>query len=331
MAFLHTAELDRQLPDWVCQGLAAYAGKLPAEDKGEGESPREERPAPSLGGHQWRSQRTAPDRLAEPAADKTDAAQLVHFLIEGNDARHAGEFFDSLREHLASSRPDRDRDFQRKNDPSLPAATNSDQLDRLVTALAAEYQQWKEDPLIGQPELVAGEATDDELRQGQQAMLFVLKLADRFALAESAAIRTRITTFEKGRGSAVLTGTSATRPPSLPTLLQRITADDRRSWATVGGNGELIWNTEEDKLRELLGLEDNRYQHVWENDRWVLTARLADGRQLLGWLEPNPAKAQRPLAKFSVKTPASAEPRHQPVGQRRAQSVEPHEKFSRGR
>ena len=332
LAFLHTAELDRQLPEWVCQGLSTYSGRVRGETPKESDTSAEETPAaPSLGIHQWRYDRAAPDRLAEPASEETDASQLVRFLIEGNDARHAGEFFDCLREHLANSRPDPDRGFQRQNDPSLPAARDSDRLDQLVAALATEFDEWMKDPQIGQPEFVAGEGIDDELKQGQQEMLFALKLAERLARAESAAIRTRITTFEKGRGSAVLTGTSATRPPPLRTLLDRITTDDRRPWATLGPDGELIWSNEEEKLRDLLGVEENRYEHVWENDRWVLATRLPDGRQLVGWLEPNPENAKRPLARFAVQAKASAEPPHQPVGQRRAQPVEPHKKLSRGR
>jgi hypothetical protein len=329
LAFLHTAELDRQLPQWVCQGLAAYAGKMPADDEGEDALPTEETSvAQSFGIGQRPRQRVASDRLAEPDGEENEAAQLVQFLVEGNDARHAAEFFDCLREHLATSRPVPDRNFQRKNDPSLPAVNESDRLNQFVAALAQEYEQWKADPQIGQPYFKAAEGTDNEFKQGQQEMLFILKLVDRFAQTESAAIRTRITTFEKGRGSATLTGTSATRPPSLRTLVDRFTAEDRQPWATVGPDGELIWSSEEAKLRELLGVEENRYEHVWESDRWVLATRLADGRQLLGWLEPNPENAQRPLAKFSVKASDSAEPRRQPVGQRRAQSVEPNKKLS---
>jgi len=328
VAFLHAAELDRQLPDWVCQGLAAYASKSTAKEEPAVESSAREPAASSLAVNRRRFQSEEP---RQPAADRADAAQLVHFLIEGNDARHAGEFFDCLRDQLASSPTRTDREFQRKSAPNLAVATNDNQLDRLVTTLATEFEEWKKDPQIGQPQWTAGEESDDELKQGQEAMLFVLKLAERFSLAQSAAIRTRITTFEKGKGSAVLTGTSATRPPPLRALLERITASDRGSWATVGPDGDLIWSADEEKLRELLGVEDNRYEHVWENDRWVLASRLADGRQLLGWLEPNADHAQRPLAKFSFKSKESSEPRHQPVGQRRAQPVEPHQQFSGSR
>ena len=67
-----------------------------------------------------------------------------------------------------------------------------------------------------------------------------------------------------------------------------------------GPDGKLIWSHEEEKLRQLLGVEDQRYQFVRRESKWVLQTTLSDGRKLAGWLEPNSENARRPLAKFAV-------------------------------
>lgn len=302
MAFLHTAELDRQMPDWVCQGLAAYAGGLSTGSSGPAAATDDSQDSAPPGGNQWRPERAAPDRLEKQTADRTDAARLVRFLIEGNDAQHAGTFFEHLRS-LAALRPDEDGDFRRKLHQTATDSNRDAGLDEFVAALAGEYEMWKRDPQIGQPEHAAEENADEGMRQRQEEMLFVLKLTDRFAFAQSAVMRTRITTFGKERGATVLASTSSARPPSVQSLVERITSESQPEWATVGPDRKLIWSTEEDKLRELLGIEGNRYQHVWESDRWVLRTKLDDGRQLAGWLEANPKNVRRPLAKFAVKSP----------------------------
>jgi hypothetical protein len=176
-------------------------------------------------------------------------------------------------------------------------------LDQFVQHLATEFEHWKANPNIGQPALTDEESADGNLRREQQEMLFTLKLFDRFARAESAAIRTRVTMFDKGqRAAIVLTGTAGARPPSVLALLEQMTAHDQAPWATVGPDGTLIWNTDVDRLREILGVDQNRYQHVWHSDRWVLQTRLADDRQLRGWLEANPKDPRRPLGRIEVQT-----------------------------
>ncbi len=276
-AFFHAAGLDQQLPEWVCQGLAAYVGNHTADESATVSAP-------------------------EAAAAGDEAAGLVQFLMEGNDGRRAGPFFELLREQLATAHSDRDANSRRNKNPLAVVSPDNQPLNAFVSELADELARWKDDPQIGQP-LHPVDETDEAVRQAQQEMLFVLKLADRFAIAETGGIRTTITTFDKGRVATVLHAATAAKPPTLRSLLERITADDQPAWATVGPDGKLIWSSDEEQLRKLMGVDENRYQHAWQENRWVLQSRLADGRTLSGSLERNPEHPGRPLAKFDVALP----------------------------
>ncbi|HUE73763.1 MAG TPA: hypothetical protein VMP01_22985, partial [Pirellulaceae bacterium] len=268
-AFFHTAELDQTLPEWVSQGLAAY-----------------------IAGNQV------------DASGGNDAAAKVLFLMEGNDGRHAAAFFDLLREQLATARPDPDRDFQRRNGSEIAPTTESEAVEQFVARLADEFEQWKVDPQLGQPQFALGDKSDDGLEAARQEMAFALKLADRFAAQATSGVRTKVATFEKDRRRSVaVTHAAAHRPPSLAALVARMTADGEPAWATIGPRGKLLWSHEVEKLRELLGVDEQRYEFAWRENRWALETTLEDGRKLTGWLDRDSENAQRPLAKFEVAEP----------------------------
>src|SRR5439155_15509013 len=90
-AFLHTAELDRQLPTWACDGLASFvaAQGLTEEETKIGKEQENAPGAPRLGGQQWRFKRDQQDRLQSPALDRDAAAEEVKFLLTADDAEHA--------------------------------------------------------------------------------------------------------------------------------------------------------------------------------------------------------------------------------------------------
>ncbi|MEX2026946.1 MAG: hypothetical protein WEH44_06585 [Pirellulaceae bacterium] len=268
-AFFQTAEMDQTLPEWVSQGLAAYvAGNKTAASSGD------------------------------------DAAATVRFLMEGNDGRYAGPFFDLLRQQLALMRPDPDRDFQRSNGNKIAPAPESEAVEQFVAKLADEYEQWKLDPQFGQPQLPPGDVSDDALVAARNEMLFALKLANRFASQETSVVRTKVSIFEhQRRNSVAVIHAAAARPPSLPALARRITAKDQPTWATIGPDGKLIWSHQEEKLLKLLGVDQQRYQYAWRESRWMLETTLEDGRKLTAWLDGTTENALRPLAKFEVAEP----------------------------
>ena len=260
-ALLRSAELDRQLPDWVCQGLAAFAGNGPAK-----------------------------------AAAGADSAQLVTFLLTGNDGRHAAEFLGAVRQQAAVSGSSSEAENRRRNDPPPAGQANGGEVDSLAAELAAEFAAWQEDPQIGQPLWQPPADADSSVSDAQREMLFPLKLAARFAVARQPAAGTRITTFDKKKGASVVRLESATRPPPLRPLLDRVTHQEQ-PWATIGPDGELIWSSETDKLERLLGVDDGRYQYAWHQGHWALETTL-DGGTLRGWLEPNAEQPGRPVARF---------------------------------
>ncbi len=267
LAFFQTAELDHAFPEWVSHGLAAY-----------------------IAGNR-------------PPSGADNAAARVLFLLEGNDGSHAGPFFSLLADQWERTRPDPDRDFQRRNGSPLPPTKQSQAVEQFVADLASEWQQWQLDPEAGQLQIAAGNAADDHVEQAQQAMAFVLKLTDRFAVQGRGGIGTKVTMFDKAtRTAANVIHPAPAHPPSLSAILTQAAAAKQR-WATIGPDGKLIWSHEEEKLRQLLGVDDQRYQFAQRETKWVLETTLSDGRKLAGWLEPNSENARRPLAKFSVTDP----------------------------
>lgn len=299
-AYLHAAALDRQLPNWVCDGLAAYVAAPPLSEEPGGE-PAEFAPLqPPLRASQQRLAHASTISPVEGVAEQSEAASLVRFLLEGDDARHAGPFLTLLAKQLAESDGPASGPTSLKAAPTPPVEHSA--LTQFVNALADDFTQWKKDPQMGQPTRAVGESTDHGLDRETSEFLFALKLLDRFAERSPAAMRTRITTFDRGKREAiVLTSTAGVKPPSIPAFLEALDADGQL-WASIGPDGKPLWSTDGNQLRELLGVDDNRYQHVWHDGRWVLERKLADGRRLLGWLESNPANPRRPLAKMEIRS-----------------------------
>jgi hypothetical protein len=268
-AFFHIAELDRTFPEWVSDGLAAYV---------------------------------AGNQSDESSAD--DPAARVRFLLEGNDGRHAGPFFDLLRQQLASVRPEPDRVIDRGNRSKVAQARDFEAVEQFVEKLADEFAQWQQDPLLGQPQLAPEDGFADALQAARQEMAFVLKLTDRFAAPERSGVRTKVATYDKTlRNAVAVTHAAAGRPQSLAGTWTRMSAAGQPTWATMGPDGKLIWSHEEDKFRKLLGMDEHRYQVAWQENQWVLETTLADGRKLRGWLERNAENPHRLLAKFAVASP----------------------------
>jgi hypothetical protein len=301
-AFLHTAELDRQLPPWACDGLATYvaAERLSVEEVKVGDEQDKVPGAPRLGGQQWRFKRATQDQLNMPRFDHDAAAQEVEFLLTANDAAHAPAFFVAIKQSMAAVE-------QRRVQGNLVTARRGEEqpaelgvVDQLAASLAKSLDQWQKSPLAGQPKLEIEESTPPEVQRAEQEMAVVLKLARRFATTEQGATHTRITAFDKEKGMTVLSRKAENHPTPLPELYQRMVAPQRPLWGTLNADGQLVLSTNRAAIKEILGLDDNRYKWEAGEGRIALTTTLDGQRKLQGWLEENKEEPARPLAKFTV-------------------------------
>jgi hypothetical protein len=130
-------------------------------------------------------------------------------------------------------------------------------------------------------------------------MAVVLKLARRFAATEQGTTHTRITAFDKEKGMTVLSRKAENRPAPLPELYQRMVGPQRPLWGTLNSDGQLVLSSDRVAIKEMLGLDDNRYKWEAGEGRSVLTTTLDGQWKLHGWLEENKEDPSRPLAKFT--------------------------------
>ncbi len=301
-AFLHTAELDRQLPPWACDGLASYvaAEGLSAEERKAGMALDNSPSVPRLAGQQWRFKRAEQDGLQMPAFDHAAAAQRVEFLLTGSDAAHAPAFFAAIQDSIAAVQERRIQGNLVSAAPGEEQPAALGPLDQLAASLAKPFEQWQTAPLSGQPRLETDENTSAEVLQAERKMAVVLKLARRFAGTEKAAVHTRITAFDKEKGMTVLSRKVESQSAPLPVLYQRMVAPERPLWGTLNAEGQLVLSTDRPALKTMLGLEENRYHWEAGNGRSVLTTTVDDQWKLQGWLEENKTDPSRPLAKFTA-------------------------------
>ena len=301
-AFLHTAELDRQLPPWACDGLATHVaaeGMSPEEIKAADQQDKSP-DAPQLGGRQWRFNRAEQDRLNVRALDQDAAAEEVKFLLTGNDAAHAPALFAAMKESIDEV------NFRRTQGSLVTARRGEEQpaeldpVDHLASELAKPFEEWQKSPLRGQPLLQVDANTPELLQRAEREMAVVLKLARRFAVAERGTVHSRITAFDKEKGMTVLSRKLENRPAPLPEIYERMVATENPLWGTLNAEGRLVLSSNHEGLQEMLGLEDGRYRWETSQDRSVLSTTVDDQWKLQGWLEENKDDPTRPLAKFTA-------------------------------
>jgi hypothetical protein len=301
-AFLHAAELDRELPPWVCDGLATFvAAKGLTEEEVKMFQQWDKTPgAPRLGGQQWRFQRGEQNRLAVPEFDHDAAAERVKFLLTADDAAHLPAFISAVGESIAVANQRRKHDNLTTPHRGEAQPAKLGPLDQLALDLAKPFEQWQQAPLAGQPKLEAQENTPPEVQRAEREMAVVLKLARRFATAEQRTAHIRITAFHQEQGMTILSRQAKDRPISLPDLYQRMVAPRRTLWGTLNADGQLVLSTDRGALQEMLGLEDNRYAWETKDGRSMLTTTLDGSWKVHGWLEENKEDPSRPLAKFTA-------------------------------
>jgi hypothetical protein len=94
-------------------------------------------------------------------------------------------------------------------------------------------------------------------------------------------------------------GTKATLGVADPRDVYReLTDRSNGPWATRDIDGSLLLSSNEQRLEELFGDNGARFQRLRKDDRWLLAAKLPDGRTMTAWLEDNKESPSRPDVKF---------------------------------
>jgi hypothetical protein len=304
------------LPPWVCEGLASYVAEqgMPPQT---GDSP--EQPAGvKLGGQQWRWKRATEDTLEAPQGEMSQAAAQVKFLLEGNDAAHTFEFFQAAKQaidtEIGHSRQETRNSYRRGE---AQPSTLHGAVDDLADATQEEFLAWQQDRQIGQPLLPPQPKAAPERIELERQMVFVLKLLRRFPAETVTKTRMAIHEFGAPRQPAAVAATPV-QPIDLEKLWTRLTDPSAGPWATLDPDGKLLLSTEAARLRELLGLDERRFQVQRRGKRTSLIARLDEHVVLQGWLQDNRANPLRPLAQFdTIESQGKATERPQPGQQAR--------------
>jgi hypothetical protein len=357
-AALHAAGVDSAAPPWVVAGLAAHAGRagLTPEQLKQYSPPAG---AAHFAGQQWRFERSANDLLDYRRLDHQEATGQVAFLLTGDDAEHAPAFLQALHETTVSAAARAADGDVLQSFPGNPRpAANGTPCDQLLNGLAAAYAAWKQNPVAGQPVYEPTKNASPELLAAEGQMLVLLKLHKRMsasAKAQGGGVRTKVVTFDRTKGAAVAPHLQESPPSSFAAFAARLTDAAQPAWGTLDVDGSLLLSTDHQRVNELVGGFDQRYTLERHNDRTVLVRRLEGERMLRGWLGENPKDKTRPLAKFEVVdlrgkakvervgdeqrqarsrragTPRLKPAGDDPIGERRAEPVEPDQQPAAGR
>jgi len=306
-AFLHTAELDVQLPAWVCYGLANFIAN---EGSRLSAQVAELLPkAESLGGQQWKGIRTGPGKLDFPENHRTQAALQVRYLLEGNDAELAPKFLAALQQaargadqYWAQERRDPTRQIDEKLKPYERA------INGLADKHASGFQSWLKNPEMGQPKCEPAEDSNQSVGELQQRMVTILKLARRFQGRSSTTSQVRVASFDREKGVAHREVASQT-PRTMDQLYRDLTDTKQPQWATIGPDNRLLFSGETERIRKLLGIDRNTFQSQLREDRWIVSTTTGGRATMQGWLEENKDDPTRPLAKFAIVDTATGQRR----------------------
>ena len=173
LTYLQLLGQDRVLPPWAREGLADYI----AQPDGIAQPDSENMPAD-----------------AAPQRGRGDA-RWVRFLLEGDDARYAPDFFTAMTAALARAATDPyspfdwDEGVMRFGPPSAtlgPATLGSSPVDVLMSRpdMQQRFSAWLDDPEAGRPiiEPISGDLPPDNVLPDERLkeMALILKLARRF-------------------------------------------------------------------------------------------------------------------------------------------------------
>jgi hypothetical protein len=302
-AFLQVAQLDRELPTWVTQGLAGYVA-----DEAAGKKPSQEEGA-RIAVATWNEDKSDRSQPASLVEIESEARDKIAFLLEGNDGRYAMEFLSAIQETLESS--------------GEHSKTGNSPVDALLAQVQPQFEKWQQHPEAQEP-IVRGPKLTDEAAVARSELLVLLKLQQRM-MESSPTSKVKVVQLPASRTKQSTAKSSSTKHSLiLPTSAESSSTPSRFSaWrqsnkaismeslasfleqpahpqAVVDAQGTLILPHEHDRIADLLGLHDRRIVPTWQENRWVLATPINGVQELRGWLEENPDNSERPMAQFSI-------------------------------
>ena len=294
-AFFRVTQQDHAFPQWVQAGLAAYfSGEEPSADAIRRLQPprMDSRPRTAT----W-ALRTTSDSMAPRGPDPVKSALWVRYLLEGDDGRHAPQFFDALSRTLASApREPHLPDDRSSSEGPFPRADWS-HLERLTadSTVTRSMTHWLADRHVGQP-VVRPEPKNMTLDERHGRMILILKLARRFASPPRQSIRTKVTEFADGRATTVVSTPPKETAMTPIGLYRRLAALPR--WVTIDTDGTLLISGNRQRLAEIFAVSDQntRYRTFRRDGHTVLEAAYLDtGDTFEAWLEEDLDDPKRPI------------------------------------
>lgn len=314
--YMHVAEFDRQLPQWLSDGFAQAV--VLKHDGNEGLDSIADVPLELLrGGQGIKLFRETPVELQErmlaaEQAKEEPTGNLVPFLLFADDAAHAPEFFDTLKATLAERQEQapftreevvRRRQVAFEYPPSVA--------DEHAPAYENNFARWSEHPDAGVPQFVTKENEDPELVEIERQLFVVLKLAQKVsapppAVKTANSPRTRIVEFtkngpvERAPQANLAKPVQALKIADVPQLIA-VLDNNANGWTTVDVDGNLILSEDRDTVEELVDRFRENVTSKQEKDRWVWNYQLTGGRTLAGWLEPKSKEDPTLVSHFEVR------------------------------
>ena len=295
-SFLQLTQLRLKLPTWVQDGFVEYVGAMkPASDRGTQVTPASD----------------AEGALGRSSLGRSPRSSVT-FLLTGKDAFYAPLFHDALRRTIAQV------DSQRRNHYQIPTrqdtAGNSNvkswpvpvvsgtHVDRLVnlSSVRDDFAMWKFDTETGQPIFDPDPDADGLLLARQQEMIVLLKLAHRFHRGPESIVQTAAPVTRDQAGPESAAKDTSQTPFDLLPLYDQLT--DRSEWATLDVDGSLLLSSNTKRVEQILGRAEQRYRAVLREGLLVLQHQWDAQTVLELWLEQNPQKPQRPIARFKVRS-----------------------------
>jgi len=304
-AFVDLAGQNLLLPPWVQTGLASYFSGEPLPPPGTLSQLTLPEPfvPPTKGA--W-ARRAFEDRGLAAAPSQQQAGQAaywVRYLLEGDDAAHAYSFFDALGTAVAKGSRDDLSATQKARavEPKIAARPPQDPVDieRLAGTVLQNgaVSEWLADPNVGQP-IVASEPKDLPLDERHREMVLILKLAQRFGRDAATTTTTTTKVYEQGVQLAE-ESPAKTDVPDLPRLYRQLS--DQPRWATIDTDGSLLLSSDKDRLASIFERNDLAYRTERQGDRWALEATFPTGEVYQAWLEANPDRPRRTIARIRLK------------------------------
>lgn len=331
-AFLRVCRHEMLLPEWVQVGLAAYFADTPAPEAPGGSLPPPDLfLAPTKGAWARHVMLGQGAVTVENQRQAAQAALWVRYLLEGNDAQYADQFFTALATSLAQGTQDELSSTAKARGvaprPREPSPPDPLSWTRLIDERIASrgVSDWLADRDIGQPIVKLAEG-EPPLDQRQREMLLILKLARRFSKAGSPTVGPQVKIQEYAAKPSATAASESEEPVSIDALYQRLTSRDQPRWATIDTDGRLLLSSDKERLAAIFANPDCTYRTYRQDGNVVLEATFASGEVLEGWLTENPAHPQRPIAhlrKKPIEPPATNPPTtDQPAAQQSATPAE---------